>query len=91
MGCVDEFWVDIKDMDPDIYRLYTGADNARVRTNLRMLLSSVGPERVIVRVPNIPGFNAPDDVERSLDALRDMGVKRVNVFTYVDRRNSATG
>ena len=82
VGCVDEFTVDIKDMDPGIYRRYTGADNARTLENLRALLSAVGPGRVVVRVPRIPGFNTPQDVRRSAEALRRMGVERLDLFTY---------
>ena len=81
-GCVDAFLVDIKDMDPDIYRRYTGADNARVIRNLEALLGAVGPGRVIVRVPRIPGFNATEDVDRSVGALRRLGVTQLDLFTY---------
>ena len=39
-GIVDQWIVDIKDMNPEIYRAYTGKDNAQVIINLRHLLSS---------------------------------------------------
>lgn len=79
---VDHFFVDIKDMDPAVYRAYTGRDNALVKENLRMLLSLVGPDRVTVRVPHIPGFNTEDDVAASVAELRGMGVEHTDVFTY---------
>ncbi|MBQ3424979.1 MAG: radical SAM protein [Clostridia bacterium] len=82
IGCVDEFWVDIKDMDPAIYHRYTGADNGPVKENLKRLLDAVGPERVTVRVPHIPGFNRPQDVENSVSALREMGADKLDVFPY---------
>ena len=81
-GCVDEFLVDIKDMNPATYRRYTGRDSTLAVLNLRLLLDAVGPGRVIVRVPHIPGYNTPEDVARSAQALRDMGVRRLDVFKY---------
>lgn len=79
---VDWFFVDIKDMNPSIYRAYTGRDNALVKENLRTLLSLVGPDRVTVRVPHIPGFNTEDDVAASVAELRAMGVEHLDVFHY---------
>lgn len=85
MECLDEFIVDVKDMNPEIYRRYTRADNARMISNMEKLLSRFDAEKVLVRVPNIPGYNSPDDVEKSLERLKAMGAKRFDVFTYVER------
>ncbi len=82
MECVDEFIVDIKDMDPEIYRRYTGADNASVVEGLSLLIRTAGPERVLVRVPHIPEVNTPDDVARSIAQLRALGVQRFDEFVY---------
>ena len=82
-SCVDEFWVDVKDLDPAIYRAYTGRDNAPVIENLKRLLSLVGAARVVVRTPLIPRYNAPDDVARTHESLRKMGVTRLDAFTYI--------
>lgn len=83
MECLDNFIVDIKDMNPDIYRDYTGQDNNRVMQNLKTLLSGFDPDRIIVRVPRIPGYNTDADVEKSLAVLHDMGVIRFDRFTYI--------
>lgn len=80
---VDRFIVDCKDWDEDIYRRYTGASGARMKENLRLLLSLVGPERVLVRVPLIPEYNTPDDQGRSVAALQALGVTDFDVFSYV--------
>ena len=79
---MDHFFVDIKDMDPTVYRAYTGRDNAPVKSNLALLLSLVGAERVTVRVPHIPGFNTDAHVEASMAELKGMGVEHLDVFTY---------
>ena len=81
-GVVGDFIVDIKESDPDIYRAYTGGDARRAWDNLRRLLSLVGPEHVTVRVPLIPGFNTEADTDRTADRLADLGVTRIDRFTY---------
>ena len=85
ISSVDEFIVDCKDMDPDIYRRYTGGDVWLMKDNLEFLLASCGAECLLVRVPYIPGFNTAEDQERSAEALRKMGVTRLELFDYVVR------
>ncbi len=84
-GVADGFLVDIKALDPAVYRRYTGQDNALVLDNLSRLLRLVGPDRVTVRVPQIPSFNTASDVATSLSALRAMGVTQLDPFTYTVR------
>ena len=89
LGAVDEYIADCKDMDAEIYRRYTGGDAARMKDNLRLLLESVGPERVLVRVPLIPEYNTEADRGRSVRELRAMGVTRLDLFDYVKRAEEA--
>ena len=84
-GAVDEYIVDCKDMDGEIYRRYTGGDGERMADNLRALLDAVGPDRVLVRVPLIPEFNSPSDQDRSIRRLQALGVRRIDRFSYVLR------
>ncbi len=85
LGAVDEYIADCKDMDAETYRRYTGGDAARMKDHLRLLLETVGPERVLVRVPLIPEYNTEADRGRSVRELRAMGVTRLDVFDYVKR------
>ena len=82
---VDEFIVDIKSLDEDVYRRYTGGDAALARRNLRTLAGSVPPDTVKLRVPLIPGYNDEADQKRSEALLREMGFTRIELFTYVER------
>ncbi|MBQ8954477.1 MAG: radical SAM protein [Clostridia bacterium] len=82
MACVDEFIVDVKDMNPAAYLRYTGAGNSAVYRNLTALVKRLGPARVLARVPLIPGFNTPEDIDASLARLRELGVTRFDTFTY---------
>lgn len=83
---IHEYYIDIKDLNPDIYRRYTGQDNQRALDNLQWLLSHDGmADRIVVRVPHIPDFNTDEDVQRSRDRLTDLGITRIDEFTYQRR------
>lgn len=81
----DAFIVDCKDMNPAIYRRYTGGDERLMEGNLRFLLETVGAQRVLVRVPGIPDYNRREDQAESVKKLRAMGVEKLDVFDYVVR------
>lgn len=82
---VDDFIVDIKDLNPQIYEAYTGKGNEQVLTNLKLLAGRLGEKQVRVRVPAIPDFNKKEDVEASVAKLKAMGFEDVEVFGYVVR------
>ena len=82
---LDGYIVDIKDMNPEIYKAYTGKDNALVLDNLEWLLKQGHPERIKVRVPHIPEFNTDEDVNHSKERLVAMGVKDIDEFNYIIR------
>ena len=85
VAVVDDFIVDIKDTNPDIYLAYTGKPNETVLANLRLLVSLVGCERIKVRVPLIPDFNTEDDRQKSKHLLLEMGITHFDFFNYVIR------
>lgn len=83
---VDEWIIDIKDMNPEIYHRYTGMDNRKVVDNCRRLSEKIGssgadPKRYIVfRIPLIPEFNSQEDVTRSVSQLQAFG--GIDLFEY---------
>ena len=79
---VDLFVVDCKDMNKDIYRKYTGEDSSVMEENLQFLLQRKDAESILVRVPLIPGYNTAEDQKKSAEKLREMGVKRLDLFEY---------
>lgn len=81
-ACIDHFYVDVKDINPKIYRAYTGQENEKVLENLRLLLSLVGPERITVRLPLIPEYNTEEDRQTSQRLLTQMGITNFDCFTY---------
>ena len=82
---VDGYIVDIKDMNPKIYLDYTGQENALVLKNLEWILQNSESKRIKVRVPHIPEYNTDEDVAKSVEILKGMGVADIDEFTYVIR------
>lgn len=80
--CIDRFYVDCKDVNPEIYFSYTGRDNSLVLKNLRVLLDAVGEKRITVRLPLIPEYNTETDREHSKKILTEMGITDFDIFTY---------
>jgi pyruvate formate lyase activating enzyme len=72
---------DIKLMDEDRHRAYTGASNTRILQNLERLASV--HRHVVVRFPLIPGVNDDDENVRSMGAfLASLRLTRVDVLPY---------
>ncbi len=80
--CIDTFYIDCKDTDPDIYLNYTGKDNSLMLQNLEMLTKIIPPERIIVRLPLIPEFNTDENREKSKKRLSGMGIMNFDLFDY---------
>ena len=89
-ACVDFFIVDCKSMDRAVYQAYTGGDFSLMESNLRLLLSLAGPERICVRVPLIPEFNTPTQQRQSAERLEALGfpAASLDLFSYVIREDS---
>ena len=82
MPVIDHWIIDIKDMAPDIYSRYTGRDNSRVRSNLKVLADAGLAGRCTLRIPLIPDFNGEKDRERSIGELEALGFKDFDRFEY---------
>lgn len=80
---IDQWIIDVKDLNPKIYKAYTGKDNDRVVENLRWLADNGYAESVVVRVPQIPSYNTQKDVEDSEGKLRKWGCHRFEHLQYV--------
>lgn len=80
---VDEWIIDIKDVNPAVYRAYTGKDNRQVFENLIFLLKYVPNEKIICRVPHITNYNTESDVRYSIQKLKESGVQRIDEFQYI--------
>lgn len=61
----------------------------QMEQNLRLLLELVGAERILVRVPQIPEYNTRADQMHSVEQLQQMGIVRLDLFSYTVREQSA--
>lgn len=78
---VDLFLYDLKLMDSDRHRRFTGVGNDLILENLKMLAEH--GSAVIVRIPVIPGVN--DDggnIEALSEFLRPLGLREIDLLAY---------
>ena len=80
---IDEYIVNVKDMDAAIYRRYTGKDNNLVISNLKWLIAMKKADHILCRIPLIPGFNNEENLQQSEKILREWGISRFDKFTYI--------
>lgn len=79
---VDRFYVDIKSMDPSVYKQYTGKELDLAKQNLIKLIRLRGCDSVVVRVPEIPGFADKNSQKRSEYLLKELGIQKIKPFKY---------
>ena len=79
---VDLVLYDIKTIDSEIHRRYTGADNLLVLNNAQNIAQM--QKEMIIRLLMVPGVNDGEkDIEDRLRFIRDLGnVSRVDVLKY---------
>ena len=82
---VQMWYVDIKDMNPDIYKAYGCKENKQVVSNLQWLAANGYADKVIVRLPLIPEYNTDEDRQRSQQQLEEMGFTNFDKFNYIVR------
>ena len=82
---VQMWFVDIKDMNPDIYKAYGRKENRQVVSNLQWLAANGYADKVIIRLPLIPEYNTDEDRQRSQHQLEEMGFTNFDKFNYIVR------
>jgi pyruvate formate lyase activating enzyme len=71
---VDLFLYDLKHMDPAVHKQFTAVSNELILSNFTEILSRVGSDRIVPRVPIIPGFNSdPESFDALTEFLRSVG------------------
>ena len=83
LGLIDHFIVDTKDMNKERYELYTKGDYDRFFNNLKFLIESAGADKITARVPVIPVLHKNEEYKESVEALKELGIKNIDVFNYV--------
>ena len=82
---VQMWYVDIKDMNPNIYKAYGCKENKQVVSNLQWLVANGYADKVIIRLPLIPEYNTDEDRQQSQQQLEKMGFTNFDKFNYIVR------
>ena len=82
---VQMWYVDIKDMNPDIYKAYGCKENRLVVSNLQWLAANGYADKVIIRLPLIPEYNTDENRQQSQQQLEKMGFTNFDKFNYIVR------
>lgn len=82
LDMADNWIVDIKDMNPAIYKAYTGVDNSKVIKHLQLLADNGKALATRVRVPLIKDYNMDSDRQASIAQLQAMGFVDFDQFDY---------
>ncbi len=86
MPYTDLFLFDIKHLDDELHRKYTGASNRLILENFRTLADS--GKALMIRVPVIPGINDGDayfdQLKIFLHQFRGANIREVNLLPYHD-------
>lgn len=80
---LDTYLMDIKHMDSNKHRIFTGKDNRRMLENAKKIADSKMTE-LVIRVPVIPGFNNTSEEIKAIAKYADslLGVKKIHLLPY---------
>lgn len=79
---ITKFVIDIKSLDETIYQNYTGQSLGLAKDNLEKLIRLIDVKRIWIRVPYISGFMDKEQQMETVEKLKDMGIKDVEIFDY---------
>lgn len=82
---IHQFIIDVKTLNSEIYRKYTGHSNEPVLENMAYIVQQGMQEKCKVRVPRIPEYTSEEDVSAAVHQLQDMGFQNIDVFDYIIR------
>jgi pyruvate formate lyase activating enzyme len=78
---VDLFLFDLKMLDPDAHKKYTGVSNEVILSNLAALAKQGKP--ITIRFPVIAGINdGMDDIHRMIAYLSPLGLTSLDLLPY---------
>ena len=81
---VTDILYDMKSIDDDVHRAYTGLSNSLILANLRMLAADdVTRGKLQMRMPLISGVNDTDVIiQKTAELYKELGLKRVTLLPY---------
>ncbi len=85
---IDHFFIDVKDLEPVIYKKYTSTDNIKVYENLQLLAAKIPQNKITIRLPLIYGYNNEEKRKASIEKLKRMGFDNFDLFKYIIKNNT---
>lgn len=77
---IDQWIIEIKDINTEIYKNYTGDDNLKVYDNVLRLSHKTGKENLLIRIPKIPNYNTEKNIQESVKLYSNLG--NIDIFNY---------
>lgn len=82
-GLIDYALMDVKCLDAERHKAFTGADNERILANIRAMRAAYPRLPMHIRTPLIPGFNdTPDEIRNIAAFAREVGAVRYELLAY---------
>ena len=82
---VDELIIDIKSLNADVYKRYTGKDNNKLVDNLNIIVEKGYQHKCLIRIPNIPEYTTKSNIQDSVRIIRELGFNKIDTFDYIIR------
>ena len=83
MRYIDFAFIDVKHMDEEKHREGTGVSNKLLLSNIRALVESKWPGRLVLRIPVIPGFNdSVENMSRTADFMDSLDLFEINLLPF---------
>ncbi len=77
----DLFLYDIKVMDDESHRKFTGVSNKKILENLKKLSSNY--KNIVVRIPVVPGVNDNlENIDKTADFIASLGIKYAHLLPF---------
>lgn len=80
---IDEWMIDIKDMDRHIYEMYTGVSNQNLLDNIFRIRDIVDHSKIHIRIPRIEGYNTEENVQKSISDIKFWFNVEPEIFDYI--------
>ena len=82
LNYLDLIYFDIKLVNSDLHRLYTGQGNEQILDNLSMLMK-LCPDKLVPRMPLVPGITTTNEARQAMSLLfRKLGIEEYVLIPY---------
>lgn len=82
---VSSFIIDIKALDENLYKEYTGLSNNLTMANLERICKLKLQNKCKIRIPVIPDYKDRETAEEEAKIIKEMGFTNVEIFPYIIR------